>query len=272
MIKISKGQPTITIKLIDADSLLYRAGFVANEEGQEALALWQLDQMLDSIVDNDDYLFISGSENFRYKIYPEYKANRKDMKRPIHLNALREHIVSKWGATVSSDGREADDVVSIVNHQRPGMLISHIDKDLNMLPGDHWNYVTKEYYTVSNQQAYRNFYIQLLMGDRADNIPGFDLKMRTKVPKFMEPVMQELEECQEAAEMLDIVAGWYQEDWQRLDISARCLWLLRKEEDDWTEWLEKDTMVELGRWDDLTALLEARSAQPVDDGLQSLNV
>lgn len=257
------------MKLIDSDSLLYRAGFVANEEGQEALACWQLDKMILDFGGPGDVFYISGSENFRYKIYPEYKGNRKGLKRPIHLAALREHIVTRWGAQVSSDGREADDDVSIAAYKHPDMLICHIDKDLNMIPGDHWNYVTKEYYSVSPLQAMRNFYIQLIMGDKADNIPGYDGKMRVKVPKFLEPLMQELDDCVTAEEMYDIVAGWYQEDLPRLDVSARCLWLLRSEDDDWTKWIEWYGMEELGRKDDLTALLEARSAPQVDDGLQN---
>jgi len=226
--------------------------------------------MLEDMPSNAKY-FISGSENFRYEIYPEYKGNRKDIKRPIHLAALREYIVSEWYTQVSSDGREADDDVGIYSTLEPTATICHIDKDLNMLPGDHWNYVTKEYYSVTPIQAMRNFYIQLLMGDRADNIPGYDGKMRTKVPKFMEAVMAELEVCSEPEEMLDIVAGWWQEDWPKMDVSARCLWLQRKEEDDWTNWLNVNLMEELGRKDDLTALLQARSAQQAEDGLPNFN-
>lgn len=260
--------------LVDSDSLLYRAGFVANEEGQEALAKWQLDEIIKGLYatfpGNDFKFYISGSDNFRYSIYPEYKGNRADTKRPTHLGALREHIVREYGANVS-DGIEADDQVSIDAYGQD-VVIAHIDKDLDLIPGCHYNYTKNIEYDVDELGAHRNFYKQLIMGDKADNIPGYDGKMRPKVPKFLLPAMEDLLDCACPEAMLDIVAGYYQEDWKRLDLSARCLWLLRSEGDDWTKWLNENTMEELGRKADLTALLQARSAPQVDDGPQSSSV
>ncbi len=48
--------------------------------------------------------------NFRYKIYPEYKANRKDLPRPRHLEALKEYLITKWSARIAL-GMEADDAL-----------------------------------------------------------------------------------------------------------------------------------------------------------------
>lgn len=247
--------------LVDSDSLLYRAGFVINDPTQENLAKWQLDTIIQGLYDRFPgrslRFYISGSGNFRYGVYPEYKGNRKDIARPVHLAALREHIVSSYGANVS-DGIEADDQVSIDAYGQD-VVVAHIDKDLDLIPGLHYNYVKDIEYEVDELGAYRNFYKQLIMGDKADNIPGYDTKMRQKIPKFLEPVMQELQNCQGAEEMLDIVAGYYQEDWERLDRSARCLWLQRKEHDDWTHWLDTHELGQLGRYEDIQTMLNARA-------------
>lgn len=261
--------------LIDADSLLYKAGFVVNSEGQEQLACWQLDQLCEVVLADvrpDTYQFyISGSNNFRYNIYPEYKGNRVDMARPIHLGALRQHIVTNWAATVT-DGIEADDAVGIAQCTTEDTCISHIDKDIDCIPGMHHNYNKMESYIVSNEQAMFNFYMQLIQGDKGDNIPGFDGKMRPKLPQFLYPVRDQLNEAAGPEEMFDIVLGYYQEDVRKLDLSARLLWIQRKEYDDWTNYLNVNTMGELGRLDDLTALLQARSEPPLEDGLLNLSV
>lgn len=47
------------------------------------------------------------------------------------------------------------------------------DKDLDMISGLHYNWTKdKEPYEVSEQQALKAFYSQLLTGDRVDNIQG----------------------------------------------------------------------------------------------------
>lgn len=247
--------------LIDADSLCYKAGFVVNSEGQEQLACWQLDQLCEVLLDNvrpETYQFyISGLGNFRYSVYPAYKGNRLDMERPRHLSTLREHLVSNWSATVT-DGLEADDAVGIAQCTTEDTCISHIDKDIDMIPGVHHNYNKGESYIVSNEQAMFNFYMQLIQGDRGDNIPGYDQRMRPKLPQFLYPVRDSLNACDCPEQMLDIVAGWYQEDWERLDLSARLLWIQRAENDDWTNWINPQTLKDLGREDEFQTMLDAR--------------
>lgn len=248
--------------LVDADSLLYKAGFVVNSEGQEQLACWQLDQLCEVLLDNvrpESYQFyISGSNNFRYGVYPEYKGNRVDMARPIHLAAMRVHIVSKWAATVT-DGIEADDAVGIAQCTTEDTCISHIDKDIDMIYGLHHNYNKNESYYVSNEQAMFNFYMQLIQGDKGDNIPGYDGKMRPKLPQFLYPVRDKLNECSCPEEMLEIVAGYYQYDWERLDLSARLLWIQRKSDDDWLDWLDPDVMKELDMEEEYASLNQRKT-------------
>ena len=262
--------------LVDADSLCYRAGFVCNEPDQENLAIWQIKGLVERILavtQPDSFqLYLTGSNNFRYDIYPEYKANRVGMARPVHLQAMREYLITDWKSAIT-DGIEADDAVGIAAYATEDeVLLAHIDKDLDLFAGKHFNYNKEEFYEVGHIQAQANFYMQLIQGDKGDNIPGYDGKMRPKLPQFLYPVRDQLYECGCQEEMFDIVLGYYQESVEKMDLSARLLWLQRKEDDDWTNYLDPIIMEELGRKDDLTALLQARSAPPLENGLLNISV
>ena len=68
------------------------------------------------------------------------------------------------------EGREADDALGCA--QTKETCIVSIDKDLDMIPGAHYNFVKDQFYEVNEEQAWHSFYKQLLTGDRTDNIPG----------------------------------------------------------------------------------------------------
>jgi len=271
--------------LIDADSLCYAAGFVANEPGQENLACYQagesIKRQLQDTQCNTYQLYLSGSNNFRYAIYPEYKGNRVDMKRPIHLQAIREYLVGEWGATVT-DGIEADDAVSIAQciHQEvldgnpfetDETCISHIDKDIDNTPGRHWNPTKKQFYTVSNEEAMRHFFWQIMMGDKVDNVPGWDGKMRQKTPKFMEPMMASMYEMPEPEGMLEYILSVHHADPVDIARYMHCLWIQRKEDDEWINYLNDNTMEELGLKDAGVLLSRQHLEQLVGVGHPSSN-
>jgi len=177
--------------------------------------------------------FLSGDGNFRYDIYPEYKANRRDAPRPKWLQPVREHLVVAWNSSVTED-IEADDAMGIEQclSNDDSTIICSIDKDMLMIPGKHYNFVKQEFRTVSPLEGLRNFYYQLIMGDRTDNIPGYDGKMRQKTPKFLESAVAYLDECMNEYEMFEHVRNMYNND-EAMLLSGRCLWIQRKEGDRW---------------------------------------
>lgn len=178
-------------------------------------------------------LFLSGSRNFRYDINPEYKANRKDTPKPKHLNLLREHCVVHWKASVA-DGVEADDLLGIEQTADPdNTVICSIDKDLLQIPGRHYNFVKLEHSIISPLQGLRHFYYQLIMGDRADNIFGFDGKARSAVPKFLQEKVELLDFLSDEIDMYNHVLDMYNNDSERMHMNAKCLWILRKENEHW---------------------------------------
>jgi 5'-3' exonuclease len=272
--------------LIDSDSLLYKAGFVCNGEDQEHLAIWQLDELIQGILKDTNCksyeIHISGSENFRYGVHPAYKDNRSAMARPIHLQAMREHLVVKRGAIVSC-GIEADDAVGIGTYScgPHEVVVAHIDKDIDMIPGRHYNYNKKTWYDVNEMDAMRWFFTQLILGDKTDNIPGYDGKMRPKCPKFLEPAIKYLHQTDSFDDMLqhvyDMYGDWDKGNWDKLNMSAQCLWIWRRENDDWRTWqnpqlIERLTMEGSGQPVDLIPLSRQSFVPVPDDGNPSMLV
>jgi 5'-3' exonuclease len=167
----------MTHALIDADILVYRVGFTTQDVELE-LAKWRMNELIERILADTKatsyklYLTTSGDkEAFRHKIYPEYKQNRKADK-PLHYQSLREFLVEDCNAEMVSV-IEADDILGIEQCKDvANTIICTIDKDLDMIPGWHYNFVKELRYYIHEDQGIRNFYKQLLMGDTADNVKG----------------------------------------------------------------------------------------------------
>jgi hypothetical protein len=164
--------------LIDSDFLIYSVGF-ASEEDSEKYAKSRLVETMEDMVylhlKADSYeAFLTGKNNYRYDIAKTvpYKGNRKDMKKPKHYEALREHMVNRLGAVIV-DGQEADDEVAIKMSVNPDKyLLVGVDKDLRQIPGWHHNPHKAQTDYVNDFEGYKAFCTQLLTGDRVDNIPG----------------------------------------------------------------------------------------------------
>jgi len=163
------------IALIDGDILVYRVGF-ASQDVEVGFAMARMNTSIQEICegvgtrDYKVYLTSEDKSNFRYALYPEYKANRVAPK-PTHYKELRAHLVADHSSEVIF-GREADD--ALADAQNKDTVICSIDKDLDQVPGEHYDFVKRVAYTVDEKRALRFFYYQLLTGDRTDNITGIE--------------------------------------------------------------------------------------------------
>lgn len=218
--------------LIDADSLIYAVGFSSNDT-EEPIALSRLEQTMVELcmdLDCEDYKgFLTGKGNFRNDIAVTvpYKGQRVADK-PVHYQALRDHLVNSWGFEVVQ-GIEADDAVGIAAYavSEDESIMVHIDKDLNQFRGWHYNYRKKEKYYVSEFEGLKSFYTQILTGDRIDNIVGL---------KGIGPVKAKriLEECTNENELYQAVLKAYEGDQQRVLENGQLLWLQREAGQVWT--------------------------------------
>jgi 5'-3' exonuclease len=133
-------------------------------------------------------VFVGGKNNFRYKLYPEYKKHRKE-KHP-NIDILKKYVINELG-WIESDGMEADDYIYSMSLKlkEENTILGVIDKDLLQIPG--WKYLynsTKdkvgEFKYVSEEEACYNLRMQLLIGDSSDGInflKGFGVKKAEKV-------------------------------------------------------------------------------------------
>jgi 5'-3' exonuclease len=215
----------MTVALVDGDLVAYRCAASA-EQNEADIALIRASRTLQDIVSvtgaEEARVFLSGSNNFRYTLYPEYKANRKDMVRPRHLETVREYLVLEWSASVT-DGYEADDAIGI--QAGPDTTIVSLDKDFKQIPGSHYNFVTGQFDEVSVIDGYRSFYKQLLTGDRADNIPGITGIGKVRSSRIIDPM-------HDPCDMYGTVRRLYQND-EVLHRNGRLLYIWRQENDLW---------------------------------------
>lgn len=130
-------------------------------------------QILEATRATDYKLFLTGEGNFRKKIakLKKYKGHREAIPRPIHYSAAREYLTNVWGAEIV-DGMEADDKLGIESCKVYETCICSNDKDLDQIVGWHYNFVQDKLYYVTEVQAERCFWKQMLQGDTSDNIPG----------------------------------------------------------------------------------------------------
>lgn len=224
------------LALLDGDTPIYAAAVMA--EGQsEQIACWNfnaaIEKLLDSLNRPNYRLYCTGKNNFRYNIYPEYKANRGPD--PTYREVVKQYAIEHWGA-ILSEGCEADDLIAIDHTMEPEeTMIVSIDKDFDQVPG--WRYnpgimrkgvvvTPPRRYLVSPTDAIRFFYYQLLIGDTTDNIKGVPGIGKKKATKILEGLTTE-------EELLQAVREHYSCD-EELEMNAACLHLWRKPGDIWS--------------------------------------
>ena len=214
---------------IDADILVYAVGHAAGEDPLH-FATHSFRERVNYIMEGcgcaKAQLFLSGKTNYRHDYCTDYKANRSDAAKPHHADALREFAVDTLDAIVA-DNEEADDLLGI-HAVRDGWGIATIDKDLKGVPGWHYSWQGKDegIFYVSEVEADRFFYTQLLTGDATDNIQG--LFKRTGV-KAMAKAKDPLQEMTDVVDMYAHVKQVY------LDACASKHML--SDEGDVTNWL-----------------------------------
>lgn len=245
------------LALIDADILMYRVAWTTENE-DFGIAKWRLDEMLDGILEETEatefelYLSDATENNFRFKLYPQYKQNRVQPK-PKHYEALKYYLVSEVGAKITIE-QEADDALGIkqteinsevddgfswdalvkeegkyLSESNPRSVICSIDKDLLQIPGYHYNFVKKEKSYITPEEGLKRFYAQLLMGDITDNIPGIYGIGPVKAGKALEGLKTE-------EEMFLVCLGMYKKHQiseEQMLLNGRLLKIRTKEEEIW---------------------------------------
>jgi len=191
-------------------------------------------------------IYLTGKDNFRDTIATilPYKGNRESSNKPHHYDSLTRYLTENWGA-VTVDGIEADDAMATEQSvafgkveyfmSEDGILedttICTIDKDLHMIPGNHYNFNKDILHWIDDDTAITWFYCQLIMGDKTvDNIQGIPGAGKAKAKKV-------LMDCEDEEDMfwavLELYHGAYERPLEALIENARLLWMRREEGVDW---------------------------------------
>ena len=179
-----------SILLIDLDIIIYRICWACQDEthwDDDVITLSvskkelevQLDASLNHYLSKLDtkemILCASDKNNFRRKILPSYKENRKSKRKPLGYKHLLQYALDNYNCRIM-EGLEADDVLGIIattpDESNKEKIILSIDKDMLTIPCSHYNLDKDTLVTVSKEEADYNFYIQVLTGDAVDNYKG----------------------------------------------------------------------------------------------------
>ena len=195
------------VLIIDGDWVVFMMAFAANSQMKKdgklmpiPLVLKLVDNYIDKLMrrlDATSYVFIlTGRNNFRknivydhvpttHKSYGQkaYKANRKGTELPPYLNEIRLHLEDRHGA-LTEEFAEADDGLGIwVYANQDTSILVACDKDLDMIPGKHYNPRKDEEYEVTEEGSLIFAATQILTGDSVDNIPSLYSAFGKKVTK-----------------------------------------------------------------------------------------
>ena len=184
--------------LIDSDFLAYKAAqaceigidfgedvIIAQSQFSEVLRVFhnELNKVTKAMMDDDFILYFSSTENFRKKIYPDYKGHRMKRK-PLGYKRLVNYCRENHNFKLI-EGLEADDTIGIeaTRHADPSNIIVSPDKDLKQIPSVLWN-LTDDVVEITKEEGDRWHLVQSLSGDPTDGYsgcPGIGVKRATEL-------------------------------------------------------------------------------------------
>ncbi|MCS5736860.1 hypothetical protein, partial [Herbiconiux daphne] len=186
--QVSKDK-TYEIALIDSDVLRYELGAITTNhafvKGYRIPAAAEFIQKrceekvlrINAATGGVKHMCVfSGSGNFRFGVasVQKYKGNRDGFEKPEHWITVNDYL-KETQPHVVVNGREADDYLAERQRRTGNTIICTRDKDLLVTPGWHYRWSCGENqpevppHFVSELEAWRNFFIQILTGDTTDN-------------------------------------------------------------------------------------------------------
>lgn len=202
--------------MIDGDILLFQVGRVTEDItvfGDEVMESFDLDSAvrlieheLDQISKKTKYkrnemvFAISSDANFRKRFFPTYKGNRKHIRKPLGLKAMRQLMLDKMEEyqTVMIEELEADDVLGMyatAPTQASGseVAIYSQDKDLLTVPAKQWDFKKNKFVHPTPLDSTRFLYTQVLTGDAVDGYKGCPKIGKVKAAKALKDCKNEVE-------------------------------------------------------------------------------
>lgn len=207
--RIAKRQKTVI--LVDGDIALYKVLLSCEQETEWEPDQWTLHcdfgaakgKILDYVEELCNLLRASSArvalscnrkDNFRTKLYPEYKAHRNKTRKPMCYPQAKEFAKAELGA-LEIPTLEADDILGIEasTPTKDERIIVSIDKDFKGVPCKLYNPDNpgEGVRTITKEQADYWHLIQAMAGDAVDGYsgcPGVGVKT---AEKLLEPLAPE---------------------------------------------------------------------------------
>jgi len=222
-----ESEDQFDVAIIDADSILYQIAYM---QPSPSLCRKALDDKLKEIMTNTGSIhgavFIKGKDNFRYAVDAAYKGNRKDTIEPEVKDRIEDLYEYSKEFSIQSDGGEADDYCGIAAdlalNEGKRYVVCHIDKDLDCIPGWHYNFRKDTMYYVEPEDGYRFLMMQILTGDATDNIQG----LRGVGPKTAEKLINGVPNNLLWSRVIDIWKEKCGDNWEQFFLKcANCIYI-----------------------------------------------
>ncbi len=147
-------------------------------EGIQAVDRW-IARVRDELDAKDVVVALTDQEaNWRLDVWPSYKAHRKNVRKPLCLKPMRQHLLDSY-RTFLRPRLEGDDVLGILaTHPKlvPGRkIIVSLDKDFFTVPGEFARVGADgslSLHRITPEAAARYHLLQTLTGDATDGYPG----------------------------------------------------------------------------------------------------
>ncbi|MDC0057249.1 DNA polymerase I [Alphaproteobacteria bacterium] len=182
--------------LVDGSAYIFRAYYalpsMIRKDGTPVNAVFGFTNMLIKLI--EDYkdeklivIFDAARENFRNKIFPNYKANRGETPEDLipQFDLIKKCVAAFNIPQIELEGYEADDIIATYSAEATKLdiqsLIVSSDKDLMQLVNDKVEMLDPmKNKKIGIEQVIEKFgvepkkvvQIQALTGDKVDNIPG----------------------------------------------------------------------------------------------------
>lgn len=187
--------------IFDADTALQRVGFLdlpSQKHYEEAVVqnftyiLTKCQKVLGCDYPSNLWFCFTDSQRPRYRskydkveVYKEARAStkKKEVKKPKFMAPMLEALLYWSNANLIADiimddatECEADDRVATIaaNCRKSGddYVVLGVDKDLKQIEGWHFNFIKSTASYITEEEAYRFIYWQMLVGDVSDSIGG----------------------------------------------------------------------------------------------------
>ena len=184
--------------LIDSDFLAYKAAqaceigidfgndvIISQSQFSDVLRVFEneLGKVTKAMMNDDFVLYFSSTNNFRKKIFPDYKGHRMKRK-PLGYRRLINHCKENYKFCILPT-LEADDAIGIdaTRFADPANIVVSPDKDMKQIPSNLWN-LSDDVVEITVEDGDRWHLIQTLSGDPTDGYsgcPGIGVKRATEL-------------------------------------------------------------------------------------------